>query len=261
MRFVPKPLNKTADVSRGKSDRKTVLKNVLSVIIFFAAAYIILGLVGVGLSEFIPDAWERQLASSSTALSNREDEDRSSLQEAEVILTELTEGVPLRDLNYRLFLFDLDTPNAVALPGGGVGLSPPLLETLETKEGLAFVIAHELGHHQYRHILRRLGRVLMISVVAALTLSNYDLSPLEASIAIAENGYSRKQEREADEFALGLVFSKYGNAVDALEFFAAMLEESDEPLWQKYLGTHPITEDRIRRMQELLDRLENGERR
>ena len=51
------------------------------------------------------------------------------------------------------------------------------------------------------------------------------------------------------------------NAVAALEFFAAMLEESDEPLWQKYLGTHPITEDRIRTMQELLDRLENRETR
>lgn len=261
MQFIPKPLNETADVSRGRSDRKTILKNVLSGIIFFVTAYIILGLVGVGLSEFIPDAWERKLASSSTALSNREDKDRSSLQEAEAILMELTEGVPLRELDYRLFLFDLDTPNAVALPGGGIGLSPPLLETLETEEGLAFVIAHELGHHQHRHILRRLGRVLMIGVAAALTLSNYDFSPLEASIAIAENGYSRKQEREADEFALRLVFSKYGNAVAALEFFAAMLEESDEPLWQKYLGTHPITEDRIRTMQELLDRLENRERR
>ena len=255
MRFVPRALKETADISRGRSTWKTILKNVLSVIVVFVAAYYILGLIGVGLSEFIPDRWERRLAFSGEALAAAEDTDRSSLREAEAILKKLTEGVPLRDLDYQLFLFEIGAPNAVAVPGGGIGLSLSLLEMLETEEGLAFVIAHELGHHQHRHILRRLGRALTIGVVAALALSNYDLAPVETAIATAEKGYSRKQERQSDEFALRLVFSKYGTDTNALEFFNALLEERSHPLWQKYLGTHPITEDRIESMRELADQL------
>lgn len=255
MRFVPKALDETADVSRGRSSWKTILKNVLSVIIFFVAVYFVLGLIGVGLSEFIPDSWERRLAFSVDALTTVKDADRSSLREAEAILKKLTEEVSLRELEYRLFLLDIDAPNAVAVPGGGIGLSPPLMEMLKTEEGLAFVIAHELGHHQHRHILRRLGRALTIGVVAALTISNYDLSTIETTIAVAEKGYSRKQERQADEFALRLVFSKYGDDTNALEFFNALLEERSDPLWRKYLGTHPITEDRIASMRELADQI------
>ena len=255
MRFVPKALDKTADISRGRLTWKTILKNVLSVILFFVAAYYLLGLIGVGLSEFIPDRWERRLAFSGEALAAAEDADRSSLREAEAILKKLTEEVSLRELEYRLFLLNIDAPNAVAVPGGGIGLSPPLLEMLKTEEGLAFVIAHELGHHQHRHILRRLGRALTTGVAAALTISNYDLSTIETAIAMAEKGYSRKQERQADEFALRLVFSKYGNDTNAVEFFNALLEERSDPLWQKYLGTHPITEDRIASMRELADQI------
>ena len=259
MRFVPKPLNETADASRGKSDRKTVIKNAISVILLLVAAYVVLGAIGVGLSEFIPDSWERRLASQSATLADGDGHDLPSLEEAEAIFAELKEGVPLRDLEYWLFVLDLEAPNAVAVPGGGIGLSAPLLETLETKEGLAFVLAHELGHHQHRHILRRLGRVLLIGVVAALTSSIYDLSPVQASIAIAENGYSRKQEQEADEYALRLVFEKFGNKEGTFEFLDAILKERDEPIWQKYLGTHPITGERIRTMRELLERLEKEE--
>ncbi len=257
MRFVPKPLKETADASRGKSDRKTVLKNALSVVLVLVAAYFVLGLIGIGLSEFIPDSWERRLASESATLLDKEGGDLPSLEMAEAILMKISEDVLLRDLEYRIFVLDFDAANAVAVPGGGIGLSPPLLETLETEEGLAFVLAHELGHHQHRHILRRIGRGLLIGVAAALTLSSYDLSPVQASIAIAENGYSRKQEREADEYALRLVFEKYGSAGSPLEFFDTILKEKNEPLWQKYLGTHPITEERIRKMRELLEQIQN----
>lgn len=255
MRFIPKALDKTVDVSRARSSWKTLLKNVLLGILFFVAAYFILGLIGVGISEFIPDSWERRLAFSGEALATAENANHSSLREAETILKELTEEVSLRELDYLLFLLSIDTPNAVAVPGGGIGLSPSLLEMLKTEEGLAFVIAHELGHHQHRHILRRLGRALTIRVVAALTILNHDLSAIETAIAIAENRYSRKQERQADEFALRLVFRKYGNDTNSLEFFNALLEKRSDPLWQKYIGTHPITKDRIDAMRQLVDQI------
>lgn len=255
MRFIPKSLDETGDISRGGLSWKLLLKSVLSGIIFFVAAYFIIGLIGVGLAKFIPDSWERRIAFSREAFTAVENANCSSLREAEVILKKLTEEVSLRELDYLLFLLSIDTPNAIAVPGGGIGLSPSLLEILKTEEGLAFVIAHELGHHQHRHSLRRLGRALTIRVAAALTISNHDLSAIETAIAIAENGYSRKQEYQADEFALRLVFGKYGNNPNALEFFNSLLEKRSDPIWQKYIGTHPITEDRIDAMWQLVDQI------
>lgn len=77
------------------------------------------------------------------------------------------------------------------------------MEVVETEMGLAFVVAHELGHHQNRHALRILGRMLLLHTVAAMFGNSKNL--LDSALNVSESGFSRKQEREADKFAFHLV--------------------------------------------------------
>ena len=252
MKFIPKALNETADVSRGKLDRGTVFKNVLGVMLFVGGVYLLLGLIGLGLAKLIPDEWERKLSSQDwSTLSVKPAERKASLQRASAILQKLSKDEEFRDLNYEIFVFHMENPNAVAMPGGGIGLTPPLLETIQSEEALAFVIGHELGHHQNRHILRRLSRSLVIGIVGSLLFDSAGISSVNTLMTLAETSYSRHQERQADAFGLRLVHKKYGHTDNALEFFQAIRETENEPIWQKYLGSHPLTDDRMEYLNSL----------
>lgn len=257
MKYIPKPLVETADISRGKASLKSFLKSAVSVLLVLAALYLVLGLLGELLAHSLPDRWERKL---SRALPVASLSSTNDLQRAQTILAKLTADSSLRQLDYHLFLLDLGSPNAVALPGGGIGLTPELLDSVRSETGLAFVIAHELGHHQHRHILRGLGRRLVLGLAAALVF-NYDgLSSVDSAFRLAETGYSRRQERAADEFALRLVHEKYGDLREALEFFEHLQRAHDDPLWQKYAGSHPLTAERLEHLHEVRQQLEANTR-
>ena len=255
MKFVPKRLTETDDASRGLATRKTFFKEALGVLLFLVAAYVVLGWLGILLAEWIPDAWERRLGDATAAF----DSEHSSEELARVqpILDRLVAGESMRELDYRLFLFDSPDPNAIAVPGGSIGISSSLMDVVETEIGLAFVVAHELGHHQNRHTLRALGRMLLLHTVAAMFGSSRNL--LGSALEVSESGFSRKQEREADEFALGLVYRKYGTTRGVFEFFNWVAANGDEMHLQKYLGTHPLSEDRTSSLEALAKSLDRGQ--
>ena len=248
MKFIPKPLVETADVSRGKSTLKDFLKSALSATLVLAGLYLLLVLLAETLARTIPDGWERRLSGAvgATAAGRAE-----NIERATVILARLTEGGPLRDLEYTVFILDLEEPNAVAVPGGGIGLTPALFETVESEIGLAFVLAHELGHHQHRDILRSLGHRLLFGLAATFLLNYEGLSPVDAAFDLAETGYSRKQERAADAFALRLLHDKYGETSGALEFLEKLRSHRHLRIWEKYAGSHPLTRERLENLRAL----------
>ncbi len=258
MKFVPKHLPETGDVSSGKRLPGDRLKTIVGFFLFLAIIYILLGFLAAGISKFIPDRWEQKLAGE-YFYSEEEELDSESLEYPQQILDKLLADESLRELDYTLFILENSEPNAVAVPGGGIGLTPPIIELLEMEKGLAFVLAHEIGHHENRHIIEGLSRGLLFSIVGALLL-NYDgLSPATMALETAEKGYSRRKEREADEFALRLVYEKYGDISGSLEFFQKMRTSAHESAWEKYFSTHPMTEVRIAYLQNLGNKLTEKE--
>lgn len=169
------------------------------------------------------------------------------------IFGKLRRAGTLRDLPYQLFLIELEEPNAFALPGGAIGVTSGLLDKLKTERGLAMVLAHEFGHHQHRHTVKRLGRALLFQTTLALLFGHTTHSMAEISIGMAELGYSRAQETEADEFGLSLFKNTYGDAEGALEFFELVEKEKlgSRRAWQTMFSTHPITTDRIAHLKAL----------
>jgi len=247
MKFTPKPLTNTADISRGRVSASAVMKDVLSVALFLALSYVVLGWLGIAVAHWIPDRWEKKLAPVTSSILR--DSDDLDLERAEGIFDRLLEGEVLRDLNYRLYAFRFPMPNAVAIPGGAVAVTPKLLEVVESERGLAFVLAHELGHHEHRHPLRALGRSLFLYAGAAMFGDAG--TALQGALEVTECNFSREQERDADDFALRLVHRKYGGTDGALELFEWLVENENEPQYQKYFGTHPLSEDRIIDMKKL----------
>lgn len=252
MRFVPKPLVETADVSRGVQSRLTRLKNAVAVLLTGVGLYLVLGWFGTWLGGRLPDRWEvwlfRGLSTSVLSPTTKP----QAIEPARRIFNRLIEGETLRELPYELRLVPLSGANAVALPGGLIGLTPALLEELETDEGLAFVLAHELGHHEHRDLPRALGRRLILAFFTRLAFGAGGLDPVESMAELGERGYSRRQERAADAFALELAARKFGPSTNLLEFLRRTATNEVESPGARWTGTHPLTRERLEQLEALL---------
>lgn len=256
MRFVPKPLAGTADASRGTTSWQTFLRNVASAVIILGLGYLALGALAELLARTIPDRWEaRMFAPPDAAVA-----DTDRLARANEILAKLTSSGEPRDLPYRLVLVPDPQPNAFAFPGGAIGVTTGLLDSVESELGLAMVLGHELGHHQYRHTLTAIGRALVFTVARQLLFGGGEAPLVGASLGIAEAGHSRRQEREADELGLRLVYQTYGRTEGSLELYEDLLarDADDQLRWAAFLRSHPVTSSRLDSLRRLQAQLEAG---
>lgn len=151
----------------------------------------------------------------------------------------------------KLYIFEDPLPNAMVSAGGYIFVSTGLLDSVETENELAFVLAHELGHYENRDNLRSLGRsIVFLSLNSTLAASGVRLPPfLMSSMSLADLSYSRDQEQRADVYALEIMHERYGHVNYATDFFEGLVDwELDLGVANQFLewrSTHPLTESRI----------------
>ncbi|MBW1865814.1 MAG: M48 family metallopeptidase [Deltaproteobacteria bacterium] len=96
-------------------------------------------------------------------------------------------------------------PNAFALPNGAVVFTDEMIQIAEHDDELLAVLAHEIGHIVHRHGMRTLIQDSILGfVLLAITgdVSGSSELFLGLPVLLTELAYSRKYEREADEYAL-----------------------------------------------------------
>jgi predicted Zn-dependent protease len=145
--------------------------------------------------------------------------------------------------------------NAFAIPGKKIAVTSALLQASPSENELAFVLAHELGHHYHRHHLRNLGRlVIFYALVAAAWGTDSDLAEgLGQAMIGAEMKFSQKQETEADLWGLEILNRRYGYVGGSLDFFNRMSAANRRSKAAYFFATHPHPEDRLRRIQEAIE--------
>ncbi len=259
MKFVPKYLQETEDISRGDQRLTTLLKNALSVIIIIAILYLFLGWMANLTASFIPDSWEAKAFSWYTIGEKAEEQVPQKVDE---IFAKLVTNSSLRKLPYTIQIISGDQPNAFAFPGGRVLVTQSLLDSVKSDLGIAMVLGHELGHHQYRHCLKRLGRGLLYSLTLSVMGSIGQNDILQKPVQLAELRYGREQEVEADEFGLRLVYSTFQETSGVTDFFEFIVREEEKGYSRtlSFLRTHPYTPDRIERLKKLISEISKSKK-
>jgi Zn-dependent protease with chaperone function len=141
-------------------------------------------------------------------------------------------------------------PNAFALPGGTVIVTDALVELLKGEDDtLIGVMAHELGHVQHRHGMQ--GVVQASAVGAAASVLVGDFSTLLATVpaVVAQLGYSRDAEREADAHAVRLLRATGRSPAAMVVLFERLQPEMAKlslPRLPIALASHPSDEERVR---------------
>jgi predicted Zn-dependent protease len=177
---------------------------------------------------------------------------------------------PVEHAQWEFVLFEDDTPNAFALPGGKVGVNTGILKVTQNEAGLATVIGHEIAHVTARHGAERASQTIGLQVLGAIAdaalaqgapgarqglMQAYGLG---AQVGVLLP-YSRVHELEADELGM-LYMARAGyDPKEAIAFWQRFADYNREEGGGKppeFLSTHPVDARRIAELKALLPRAE-----
>jgi len=160
-----------------------------------------------------------------------------------------------RNYDWEIAVFEEESVNAFALPGGYMGVYTGMIRLAENQHQLAAVMGHEIGHVMAEHGGERLSGNILVSgalFAADLLLSerpNNQRAMIMAGLGIgAQVGvmlpFSRKHESEADEIGMELMSKAGFEPQQAVRLWELMAENS-QGSGPELLSTHPAPESRI----------------
>ena len=196
--------------------------------------------------------------------------DREANEYLQKLVDELVEHSPRqKDLTWRFRILNTSQKNAFALPGGFVYITRGLLERLKTEGEFVFAIGHEIGHVEHRHAMLMQSKQTVAGIFMAPVTIPVNLV---TSVATGPGGgivagvgrlitapsrllllrYSRGAEDEADHRGLYFTETMGFDPRDAdilFDFFKSEEKKYGGP-GRGWLSSHPLTNDRIARVDE-----------
>ncbi|MFZ0482181.1 MAG: M48 family metalloprotease [Desulfobacterales bacterium] len=165
---------------------------------------------------------------------------------------------------YHFLILDSDEINALAAPGGLIFITRGMLRCCRDEDAVAAVLAHEIGHVQFKHGLQAIKKsrvtsaLIILGTEGAKTFGGEDLANLTSTFedsisditsSLVNNGYSRKFERQADIAAV-TILKRVGYDPNGLVDMLKVMEKKLKPGGPDFAKTHPSPESRIADIQK-----------
>jgi Zn-dependent protease with chaperone function len=150
--------------------------------------------------------------------------------------------------------------NAFAAPGGPVFVTTKLISTAANDAELAYVLGHETGHIENKHIVTAVQKQQKVGLVAGILGSilsrgrsgNIVGAATGITYNLWQSGYSRDQESDADTYGVRAM-SRLGFDPRAAVSMLGKLGGNTGGL-SKYLASHPNPETRQKRVTDLINK-------
>jgi predicted Zn-dependent protease len=163
-------------------------------------------------------------------------------------------------------LADPETINAFALPGGQIFITRALFDRLQTEGELAGVLGHEVGHVVGRHSAEQIAKAkLTEGLTGAAVIASYDpdnpssigTAQLAALIGQMVNmKYGREDELESDFLGVCFIDEAGYDPGELVRVMQVLAEASQGPRPPEFFSTHPNPENRIARIQEAIQNID-----
>ncbi len=158
------------------------------------------------------------------------------------------------DIPYTFQVVNNREINAFATMGGFVYVNAGLVAAADNEAQLASVIGHEIGHIAGRHSIQQMRQqAIAQGLAAAAGLDRNTMVNLGVKVAL-QLPNSRKDELQADQLGLDML-KQSGYAPSAMPAFMEKLLKRGGSV-PTFLSNHPATSDRIRALEQAIDRAE-----
>ncbi len=158
------------------------------------------------------------------------------------------------NLAWEFTVFENDEPNAFALPGGKVGVNTGLFKVAKTKDQLAAVMAHEVGHAIARHSAERVSRQVLVQAGQQAVGAQYPGMAevlAQASTLGLILPFTRQQESEADHIGLMMMARACYDPRAAIDLWRNF-EAAGGQRPPEFLSTHPAPGSRIESLNAIM---------
>lgn len=169
---------------------------------------------------------------------------------------------------YHFLILDSEDINAFAAPGGLIFVTKGLIRCCPNEDALAAVLAHEIGHVQYKHGLQAIKTSRVTSALTAIGIAgvagnegidmtfvpeNFYDSVKDITTTLINNGYSKKFEYAADQAAV-TIMKRVGYNPTALLDMLEIMKERLKPDGLDFAKTHPSPKARIKKVRKKIDK-------
>jgi len=167
------------------------------------------------------------------------------------------------ELEYRFAVLDTDNINAYAAPGGYVFVTKGAIALMDDESELCAVIAHEIGHVNYKHIMTELppprGKLTIADRITSVLLaqgavmsSAFSEVANKAADRLFVEGLKKESEFEADSAGLyysdAVGYDTYG----LLRFLEKINIYEKQKSGTLVYNAHPPTDERIARVKDII---------
>ncbi|MDR2080867.1 MAG: M48 family metallopeptidase [Campylobacteraceae bacterium] len=210
------------------------------------AAFVVIYLAVKFFAPFIPYSVETALTENFSSVLQEElnSMERKAVYELRQLASNLAKSMNAPpDMPLHVNIIKSGEQNAFASLGGYVFVTSGLLNAVESENGLAMVLAHEIAHVKNRDPIISAAGSATFSFMTAVVFGS-DMSFFENTvIAATHSSFSKSQEAKADKDALLALKNYYGHTFGAEEFFVKSIKNDKFAL--KFLSSHPQIKERI----------------
>lgn len=212
---------------------------------------------------FISESYEIDMGkelSEAVRKDNKMIEDPKIVSEVRTIGEDIARICDRPTIAYHFYVVDNEEMNAFALPGGYIFVHKGLLDKTQ-KDELAFVLAHEIGHVNARHSVKRLQAALGVNLVMSLALGNNAQSMQQALGTIynvVAKGYSRQDEYLADSLAVKYTHRGGFDPQAGVTLMEKLAKEGAQGHPFVFLSSHPKTSDRIKNIKDKISQIQKN---
>lgn len=140
-------------------------------------------------------------------------------------------------------IHDDSVKNAFCTPGGYIYVYSGLMKYLDSEEQLAGVLAHEVGHADYRHSTRQMTKLYGVQFLMNVIAGDREAIK-QVTTSLIGLRFSRSHETEADKASVHYLCPTQYDAAGGAKFFEKIQEDGGGSM-PEFLSTHPNPDNRI----------------
>jgi predicted Zn-dependent protease len=135
--------------------------------------------------------------------------------------------------------------NAFALPDHNMVIYTGLIHYAKNAEEVAGVMAHEIGHMEKNHVMKKLAKEIGISMLWTIAGGDAGFEIMkETARVLSSSAFDRSQESEADLFAVEVMANANIDPEHLANFLFRLGQQHDVPEELEWISTHPNSRER-----------------